>query len=390
MGTSSVRNDGVKPNAQTTPSGHVAPSANKGKLTPSAAGTPQLAGVGHPGKPVVTSQNLQAAGTAMAPLQSGSKLSVRKEFDAESKKLTAPLFMALEDTRITAIDHFDRQHRLPAYATFKLVRDGNQTKDVTHNDHYSTVAQQRMRNTATMRGEKHIAEGKSELEKLLPKDSPFRRLMEPATGSIRDVKTGLNADLTFRHGPPPVYRLVFPGTGLVDTTGVQTGVNIRQFLGIGGVPAAYQDALELAKKIQDQIQKHNPDAKLELGGHSLGGGIATYVGLRLGVKAVGFNSVMLGPACMEELRKTNCLTPDRLANVHQVRIEGDAVSSRKANKLLVGLTSFGLLFPSRVPRLLGQVHQISETNAAHPKCGAVERHRPDAFYAAYDRKKPAR
>ena len=340
-----------------------------------------------PRAPAATSPPLKPVDTATEGFGLNGKLSVRKEFDAESKTLTAGLFNALDDTIRTAREHFDRQHRLPAYAKFKQAREGMHKpgSDFTAKLSYTTIASQRLQNTAALRGDDD--DGRSELEKLLPVDSSFRRLLEPATGSIRDVRSGLNADLTCRQGPPPVCRLVFPGTGLVDTTGVQLGVNIRQFLGIGGLPAAYQDALQLAQEIQASLP---PGTKLELGGHSLGGGIATYVGLKLGLKSVGFNAAMLGPACMKDLQKSGCLTAERLANVHQVRIEGDAVTSRKVNKLLVALTSFGMLFPSRVPRLLGQLHQISTTHDAHPKCGVLECHLPDAFDRAYGKKASAR
>ncbi len=79
-------------------------------------------------------------------------------------------------------------------------------------------------------------------------------MLEPATGAIRDVHTGLHADLRvkpFSNGS--VYQLVFPGTGAVDTHGKQWLVNIRQFLGIGGVPKAYQDAAKLAEEIAKSL-----------------------------------------------------------------------------------------------------------------------------------------
>lgn len=376
---------GLQP--QTDPGSKASPTSISGKLPGCAADTPALPNLREPGEPAAISPRLQPVETSRGNLQADDKLSARKEFDAESKKLTEPLFKALSDTLRTAREHFDRQHRLPAYATFKQDRDGKHAagNDIAGKNSYRTIASQRMQNTAALRDEGD--DGKSDLENLLPDDSTFRRLLEPATGSIRDVRTGLNADLTSREGPPPVYRLVFPGSGLVDTTGIQMGVNIRQFLGIGGVPAAYQDALKLAEEIKKQLP---PGATLELGGHSLGGGIATYVGLKLGMKAVGFNSALLGPACMKDLRKSGCLTAQRLANVHQVRIEGDPISSKTVNKVMMAVASVGLLFASRVPRLLGTVHQISMTNDAHPKCGVLERHLPNAFDAAYAGGKPAK
>lgn len=379
------------PEASGDANGEASRSRHTGKLATLARDTPVLAGRRPLGAPAATSPLLHPVDTDMERLRSGGQLSVRKEFDAESKKLTAPLFHALEDTRIMARRYFDRQHRLPVYSAFKRERDAKHPAgpDITGNRHYTAIALQRMQDTAILRDEE--GDGLSELEKLLPAGSSLRRLLEPATGSIRDIRTGLNADLTSRQGPPPerlpIYRLVFPGTGLVDTSGVQTGASILQFLGIGGVPAAYRDALRLVQEIRNSLP---PGATLELGGHSLGGGIATYVGLKLGLKAVGFNSAMLGPACMKDLRQSGSLTPERLARVHQVRIEGDPVTSRKVNQLLVALTSLGQLFPWHAPRLLGQVHQIGTDHEAHPRCNVLERHGPSAFASAYGLNSPAR
>ncbi len=199
-------------------------------------------------------------------------------------------------------------------------------------------------------------DGDSPMEKYLPPGSKFRRALEPELGSVRDIRTGLNAQLVRSEGrprgTPDRYILAFPGTGVVNSAGKQWLTNITQFLGIGGVPKMYRQALELAQEIQQQL----PDGcKLELCGHSLGGGIASYVGLSLGMKAVGFNSSPLGADCIKALRKAGALTPDRLENLTQIRTEGDPVTSRTVNTLLTRLASSDALSALRVPQLPGKV-----------------------------------
>lgn len=357
------------------------PTPNLGQPLSGAAGTPTPPNLHPPRAPAAKSSILQPAETTVRNIQPSGKLTKFKEFDDESRKLTEPHYNALNNTLRNAREYFDRQRQLPAYTAFKQDRDGAHTAgtDLTLRDSYIKVAQTRSDNTAALDQDN---DGRSDLERLLPPDSPFRSVLEPATGSIRDIETGLNADLS-KIGNPPTYRLTFPGTGLVDTNGTQWGMNIRQFLGIGGVPAAFQDALKLAQEIQKSLPS---DAKLELDGHSLGGGIATYVGLKIGVKVVGFHSAMLGPACMKDLRESGCLTEERLAHVHQVRLEGDLVTSRRVNRVFAAMARFGVLLPSHAPKLLGTVHQISASNPAHPKFGMIETHMPQAFELAYKKR----
>jgi hypothetical protein len=87
------------------------------------------------------------------------------------------------------------------------------------------------------------------------------------------------------------------------------------------------------------------------------------------------------------LKKHGCLTEERLAKVHQVRIEGDVVTSWTVNKGLAAMANFGMRLPSRAPKLLGTVHQISQINSLHPKCGTIESHLPHAFELAFGKKR---
>ncbi len=229
--------------------------------------------------------------------------------------------------------------------------------------------------------------GNSPLEAHLPKNSAFRSLLEPQLGSIRDVRTGLNAHLERRDGKPPGspdrYILAFPGTGVVNTAGAQWKTNIRQFLGIGGMPKMYQQAVELAQELQKNLPK---GCKLEVCGHSLGGGIATCVGLMMGIPAVGLNSAPLGRACLKVLRKANALTPDRVNKITHIRTEGDPVTSRTVNHLLTRMIYGDAGFFSHAPKLVGKVYTISQQNISAPM---REQHTMNGFGKAYSRTEEA-
>ncbi len=275
-----------------------------------------------------------------------------------------------------------------AYASFRKERrqakdsEKSSPVDVSKRDAYSKLSENR-KNQA--QSNLDPLNGNSPLEEHLPKNSPFRRLLEPELGSIRDVTTGLNAQLERREGKPPTYILTFPGTQVVNTAGAQWKANIQQFLGFGGVPKMYRQAVELAREIQKEISTMDPKPELKLCGHSLGGGIASYVGLSLGMEAVGFNSAPLGPACMTALRKANALTPERLGKLKQIRTQGDPVSGRTVNTLLAGLMYGDGLFGMRAPQLLGTVFTISResSNPFNTEGSTIARHTMSGFTNAY-------
>jgi putative lipase involved disintegration of autophagic bodies len=65
----------------------------------------------------------------------------------------------------------------------------------------------------------------------------------------------------------------------------------------------HSQALELAKTIQDKLAAKGQT--LELTGHSMGGGVANYVGLKLNLPAVCYNSAALGRACLKDIGEAN-------------------------------------------------------------------------------------
>ncbi|MBU6292946.1 MAG: hypothetical protein KGN40_13345, partial [Burkholderiales bacterium] len=89
----------------------------------------------------------------------------------------------------------------------------------------------------------------SQFERLLPTDSQFRHLLDPFTGGIRDVQTGLYVELHVDKQSGDLV-MVFPGSGAADMGTKQWQTNLAQFSGKGGVPAMYAQAAELAKEIQ--------------------------------------------------------------------------------------------------------------------------------------------
>lgn len=322
-----------------------------------------------------------------AEVTSGTR-HIKRPFDAHSRDLARSAVEALDfvEDRATRYFHRLRQtvgvHGINAGVqdAFKHHREQcrESGSDASAHTAYTKLSQPRINNDASYDPE---SDGRSALEKFLPPNSRFRALLEPATGAIRDVHTGLHVD--FRRKPlsnPTVYQLIFPGTGVVDTAGKQWLVNIAQFLGIGDVPHAYRQAAELATELAKSLPKGTP---LELSGHSMGGGIATYVALKHDLKAVCLNAAMLGPACLSDLKKSNCLTPERLAKIHQLRIEGDPVTSQGLSKALTVMAAlFAPAAVRRAPRLLGVVHQIKRGTPEYPSCNARLRHTTTGFTQA--------
>lgn len=336
----------------------------------------------HPADAPGLSQPLRAAPSASSEEKSPKHiptLRTDQEFNADIRRATHIYQDALHSYEESAHQAFVRDRSLlgrrvvETYATFKSDRSAalnappDSPADVTQMSAYQRLSENRWLAGLSADDPLH---GKSPLETYLPKNSAFRRLLEPQLRSIRDVRTGLNAQLVRRDGKPPGspdrYILTFPGTGVANTAGAQWKTNIRQFLGIGGVPTLYRQALTLAEELGKNLPAR---CELELCGHSLGGGIASYVGLSLGLKAVGFNAAPLGPGCLKALLKANALTPENLTKLTQIRTEGDPVTSRTVSTLLTRLAYGEKLFGSRIPQLPGTVYKISRhrpNDTAHP------------------------
>ena len=217
----------------------------------------------------------------------------------------------------------------------------------------------------------------SQFENLLTSDSKFRHLLDPFTGGIRDVQTGLYAELHVDTESGDLV-LVFPGTGAGDMDTKQWLTNLAQFSGQGGVPAMYAQAAALAKEIQDlqsDLSSDNTNQGLKLVGHSLGGGIANYVGLKHGMPATCYNAAALGRACLKDLGD---IPKDRIAQQTHIHFKGDTVSSKKTQHRLAALLSVVWQVGIVIPRHIGVVYDL-QPDPSTQGMGFWSRHRSSAF-----------
>ena len=139
----------------------------------------------------------------------------------------------------------------------------------------------------------------SKLERLLA-GSPLSTNLDPLTGVFRDSKTGLYAELKPLGSTSGKYVLCFGSTGVGRMTMKQIKVDIAQVLNKTKVPAAYEQAARLAAELIKET-----GAEITVTGQSMGGGIANYVGMKLGIESVCYNPAALGQAAIKDLEKIN-------------------------------------------------------------------------------------
>ena len=209
----------------------------------------------------------------------------------------------------------------------------------------------------------------------------FEKFLCPFSGCFRDPTTGVAASLEQlmnNDGTPvlndqkkPVYSLVFPGTGRGAAWCAQLKTNAQQFLGSGGVPAAHQQADKLAKLLKE---KFGDTKQLILTGHSLGGGIANYVGISQDIPSTCYNPAALGGACLKKLKEQPDL--DKRIN-HQsiIRIKRDPVSSPKMQVRLAALVVLIMGKKITTPQSLGTTYQatFADLPAKHQNCFSAHR-----------------
>jgi hypothetical protein len=220
------------------------------------------------------------------------------------------------------------------------------------------------------------------MEQLLPPDGGLRQKLDPFSGAFRDPATGLYVELKQlpNNNGKPSYALCITGTGRGEATRAQLATNLLNFIGFGGVPPAYRQAAMLAAALQKKFAAEG--GELCLVGHSLGGGIANYAGLKTNLHATCYNPAALGGACLNDLEKTGCLNADTQAKQKIVRIKGDPVSSERVQQALVSFLSISTYFHIRLPCSIGQVYEIPKNKSSN-FFTAIDTHRLRVFGPAY-------
>lgn len=223
--------------------------------------------------------------------------------------------------------------------------------------------------------------GAEMLSKILGQETSFKRNIDPVSHGFRDVKTGLYCELRLANSDMenPHYLLCFPGTGAGDMDVMQWSNNIDQAIGTGGVPPAYKQAAELTKFLRDELKKIKPNAELGLTGHSLGGGIANFVGLKYDLPTVLYNAAPLGGACLREL---GTISQETLDKQQHIRCKGDTVSSPKVQEKLQSFMQIWSTTAIWVPRNAGKIVELGMDYASEKK--GHERHLLSVFDAVYN------
>jgi len=234
----------------------------------------------------------------------------------------------------------------------------------------------------------------SDLEKLLA-GSPLSTKLDPLTGVFRDSKTGLYAELKPLGSKPGNYALCFGSTGVGRMTMKQIKVDIDQVLNQRKMPAAYKQAVELTNFLNNALKQKkqnewnmleikdtvkNSDLNFTVTGQSMGGGIANYVGLKLGVKSVCFNAAPLGGAATKDLKNSGCLTKENIALSTIINQDNDIVAAKKYQKIISQLADVD------EPQNIGQIYVAKKTDIPDENIqtrGYQARHLTSSFHRFY-------
>lgn len=221
--------------------------------------------------------------------------------------------------------------------------------------------------------------GQKTFRSILSQHPELERNIDPLSQGFRDVKTGLYCELrqTNTDTSAPEFVLCFPGTGAAAMDRKQWSANINQAIGKGDVPPAYRQAAQLTELIKTALDKTG--AKLTVAGHSMGGGIANYVGLKHDISSVCYNAAPLGGACLRDL---GAIPKDRLDKQLHIRCKGDPVSSPKVQQKLQSFLQIWNKEKIWVPRNAGTICEVSRDYASE-KVGQ-DRHLLSIFDAWYD------
>ena len=215
-----------------------------------------------------------------------------------------------------------------------------------------------MTDTETLFSRKEFSNTRKEtkMEALL-KGSEFAGMIDKKTGGILDPSTGLCCQLQpLENGN---YALCIPGIAPGKMYGAQLSASVQQFLGVGGVPEIYTQALKLAEFLNRQLKSEGKN--LDLSGHSMGGGIANYVGLKLDLPSVCFNAAALGRACLEDIGNVSM---EVLNKQTHIRVENDFATHPPVTRKLLAFFSLGR--EKWVPRNVGVICEINKADKFYP------------------------
>ncbi len=213
------------------------------------------------------------------------------------------------------------------------------------------------------------------------------RYVSPINGDFRAPGAGIVAGLRFeivKQGDKEtrVPVLAFPGTGSGAMIRAQMKANVRQFLGLGGPPEAYLIGADLAKAVSSRLPRDFPP--LQLVGHSLGGGIASFSAALNDLPCVSFNPAALGGASLHHLREK--LEPLEIPIDKQtvIRVKNDHVSSPRMQDRLAAAVILWMNPLFKTPTHIGKIHVIPREHLPEKHRGTMELHNLRSIVGMYD------